>query len=75
MAKKNIEMNGNAAITFFHLIGDALLSGDANKDGLPTGIVIEMPDGSIEPVTYAWYDRERDMIRLAFDYETAGLGE
>jgi hypothetical protein len=66
---KNIEMEGNVAITLFHLIGDALLSGDANKDGLPTGVMIELPDGQVVPVSYAWYDRQRDMIRLSYEEE------
>ena len=63
---KNIEMQGNVAISLFHLIGNALLSGDSGKDGLPTGIMIELPDGQVVPVSYAWYDRQRDMIRLSY---------
>ena len=69
MKKNNIEMEGNAAIDLFHLISDALLSDTANSDGLPTGVMIEMPDGSVEPVSYVWYDGQRDMIRLAFETE------
>ena len=66
---KNIEMQGNMAISLFNLIGDALLSGDAEKDGLPTGVMIELPGGQVVPVSYAWYDRQRDMIRLSYEEE------
>lgn len=66
---KNIEMQGNMAISLFHLIGDALLTGDSGKDGIPTGIMIELPDGQVVPVSYAWYDRQRDMIRLSYEEE------
>lgn len=64
---KNIEMQGNVAISLFHLIGDTLLTEDSGKDGLPTGIMIELPDGQVVPVSYAWYDRQRDMIRLSYE--------
>ena len=66
---KNIEMQGNMAISLFHLIGDALLTGDSGKDGIPTGVMIELPDGQVVPVSYAWYDRQRDMIRLSYEEE------
>lgn len=66
---KNIEMQGNVAISLFHLIGDALLTEDSGKDGLPTGVMIELPDGQVVPVSYAWYDRQRDMIRLSYEEE------
>ena len=68
----NIESYSGAAEDIMHLISQVLLTDESGKDGLPTGIVIEMPDGSIEPITYAWYDRQRDMIRLTFDCETEG---
>ena len=69
MKNKNIEMEGNDARTLMKLICDALLTDESGADGLPTGVVIEMPDGSVEPVSYAWYDRQRDMIRLSFKEE------
>ena len=64
---KNIEMVGNSAVDFFHLLNQVLLQDESGADGLPTGIMIEMPDGSVEPVSYVWYDRERDMIRLSIE--------
>lgn len=72
---KNLQAHSGDANEIRNLIDLSLLQDTAFRDGLPTSLVIEMPDGSIEPITYAWYDRERDMIRLAFDYETTGLGE
>ena len=66
---KNIEMQGNKAVSLLYLIGDALLTEDSGKDGLPTGVMIELPDGQVVPVSYAWYDRQRDMIRLSYEEE------
>ena len=65
----NIEMHGNSAMDMFHLIGDVFLTDECGADGLPTGIMIELPDGQVVPVTYAWYDRQRDMIRLSYEEE------
>ena len=64
---KNIEMWGNVATDMFDLIGAALLTDESGRDGLPTGIMIELPDGQVVPVSYAWYDRQRDMIRLSYE--------
>lgn len=66
---KNIDCNTNDALSIMKLIGDALLTDDSGKDGLPTGIMIELPDGQVVPVSYAWYDRQRDMIRLSYEEE------
>lgn len=66
---KNIEMHGNVATDMFDLIGAALLTDESGKDGFPTGIMIELPDGQVVPVSYAWYDRQRDMIRLSYEEE------
>ena len=64
---KNIDCNTNDARSIMKLIGDALLTDDSGKDGLPTGVMIELPDGQVVPVSYAWYDRQRDMIRLSYE--------
>ena len=67
--KEYIEMEGNSAVGLFNLLNKVLLQDESGADGLPTGIMIEMPDGSVEPVSYVWYDRQRDMLRLAYDYD------
>lgn len=67
--KKNIEYEGNEAQALMNLIGEALNQNESGADGLPTGVMIELPDGQVVPVSYAWYDRQRDMIRLSYDYE------
>ena len=65
--KKNIEMEGNSATDFLRLLNEVLKQDESGADGLPTGIMIEMPDGELEQVSYVWYDRERDMIRLSIE--------
>ena len=69
LKNKNIECEGNDARDIMKVICDALLTDESGADGLPTGVMIEMPDGSVEPVAFAWYDRQRDMIRLSFESE------
>lgn len=66
---KNIECESNDARKIMQLICDALLTDESGKDGQPTGVMIELPDGQVVPVTYAWYDRQRDMIRLSYEEE------
>lgn len=67
--KKNIETDSNEAVKIMNLIREALNQNESGADGLPTGVMIELPDGQVVPVSYAWYDRQRDMIRLSYDYD------
>ena len=67
--RKNIELEGNDARDLMKLICDALLTDDSGKDGVPTGVMIELPNDEVVPVAFAWYDRERDMIRLSYETE------
>lgn len=64
--KRNIEMEGNSAINLLNLLNEVLKQDESGADGLPTGIIIDLPDGRTKPVVYAWYDRQRDMVRLCF---------
>lgn len=66
---KNIECKTNNASDIMKLITMALLTDESGADGLPTGVMIELPDGQVVPVSYAWYDRQRDMIRLSYEEE------
>ena len=67
--EKNIDYEGNEAQALMKLFAEALNQKESGTDGLPTGVMIELPDDQVVPVSYAWYDRQRDMIRLAYDYE------
>lgn len=67
--KKNIETDSNEALDIMNLIREALMTDESGADGLPTGVMIELPDGQVVPVSYAWYDRQRDMVRLSYDYD------
>lgn len=67
--KKNIDYEGNEARVIMNLIGAALNQNESGTGGLPTGVMIELPDGQVVPVSYAWYDRQRDMIRLSYEEE------
>jgi hypothetical protein len=67
--KENIELETNSAVDLMHLLAKVLLQPESGADGLPTGVMIELPDDSVVPVNYVWYDRERDMVRLSFENE------
>lgn len=67
--EKNIEMQGNSAMDMFHMLGKVFLTDESGADGLPTGVMVELPDGQVVPVSYAWYDRQRDMVRLSYEEE------
>lgn len=67
--KDIIEMEGNEAKHLQVLISRALRRSESGADGLPTGVMIELPDGQVVPVSYAWYDSQRDMIRLSYEEE------
>jgi hypothetical protein len=40
-----------------------------SSDNNNIGVMVEMPDGEVIPVSYAWYDRQREMIRISFEEE------
>ena len=67
--KECIELETNSAVDLMHLLAKVLLQPESGADGLPTGVMIELPDDSVVPVNYVWYDRERDMVRLSFENE------
>ena len=67
--KEYIELETNSAVDLMHLLAKVLLQPESGADGLPTGVMIELPDDSVVPVNYVWYDRERDMVRLSFENE------
>ena len=52
--KKNIETESNEALDIMNLIREALMTDESGADGLPTGVMIELPDGQVVPVSYAW---------------------
>ena len=69
-AEKNIDVHGNLACDFAKFMASAILASTENTNSSnDTGIMIEMPDGEVVPVSYAWYDRQRDMIRISFEEE------
>jgi len=68
-AEKNIDVHGNSASDIAKFIARAIL--DSAEKGSPDeiGVMVEMPDGEVIPVSYAWYDRQREMIRISFEEE------
>lgn len=70
------DTHSNLATEIMHLIHRAMLSkhNPSPFDGEQTRIVIEHPGGSYEPVTFAWYDKENNIIRLCYDKGKADDG-
>lgn len=67
MKEKFFSTDRNEAYAIRHLIEEALMSEyNPGRDGEPTMVVIEHPDGSYEPVHFAWYDKENNIVRLSY---------
>ena len=65
-----IETDSNLASDLMLLLSKVMLSEyNPGHDGEQTRIVIEHPDGSYEPYTLAWYDKENNIIRLSYGDE------
>jgi hypothetical protein len=61
--EKNIDMEENSAIDLQRLISMALVQPESND----TRIMVEKPDGELVPVSYVWYDRMQDIIRICYE--------
>ena len=66
---KQFHLKDNLAIQLAELITQALLSehNPCKTDGEETRVVIENPDGSIEPPAFIWYDATQNIIRIVRD--------
>ena len=62
-AEKNIDMQGNSAVDFSHFLNKALIQPEINDPR----IMVEKPDGELVPVSYVWYDRLQDIIRICYE--------
>ena len=61
--EKNIDMEENSANDLQRLISMTLVQPESND----TRIMVEKPDGELVPVSYAWYDRMQDIIRICYE--------
>ena len=61
--EKNIDMEENSAIDLQRLISMTLVQPESND----TRIMVEKPDGELVPVSYVWYDRMQDIIRICYE--------
>ena len=63
------DINTNEAYDLVILIQEAMLSehNPCPTDGEQTKVVVEHPDGSYEPMTFAWYDKENNIIRICYE--------
>jgi len=61
--EKNIDMEENSARDLQRLISMTLVQPESND----TRIVVEKPDGELVPVSYVWYDRMQDIIRICYE--------
>jgi hypothetical protein len=70
-AEKNIDVHGNSACDIAMFFTRALIESveKGSSDNNNIGVMVEMPDGEVIPVSYAWYDRQREMIRISFEEE------
>ena len=65
----HLDTNSNLVTDIVDIMYRALISENNPNplDGEQTRVVIEHPDGSYEPVTFAWYDMENNIIRLNYE--------
>jgi hypothetical protein len=56
-------MEGNSARDLQRLISMTLVQPESND----TRIMVEKPDGELVPVSYVWYDRMQDIIRICYE--------
>ena len=61
--EKNIDMEENSARDLQHLVSNALVQPESND----TRVMVEKPDGELVPVSYVWYDRLQDIIRICYE--------
>lgn len=62
-----LDTHSNELSEFARFISKVLLVDKDTPD--ETGVMIEMPDGEVVPVSYAWYDSLRNMVRISFEKE------
>ena len=67
--EKAIDVHGNSAGDIAKFIARAILDSTEKGTSEEIGVMVEMPDGEVIPVSYAWYDRQREMIRISFEEE------
>lgn len=58
-----IDMEENSAKDLRLLISKALNQPESED----TRIMVEKPDGELIPVSYVWYDRLQDIIRICYE--------
>lgn len=65
----NIETKSNLATDLAALLDEAVHSehNPCHADGEPTRVMIELPNDECVPVSYAWYDKENNIVRLSYD--------
>ena len=61
--EKNIDMEENSARDLQHLVSTALNQPESED----TRVMVEKPDGELVPVSYVWYDRLQDVIRICYE--------
>ena len=61
--EKSVEMEENSAKELHRLIS-AVLDQPESKD---TRVMVEKSNGELIPVSYVWYDRQQDIIRISYE--------
>ena len=61
--EKNIDMEGNSANDLLRTVSSAMIQAESED----TRIMVEKPDGELVPVSYVWYDRLQDIIRICYE--------
>ena len=61
--EKSIEMEENSAKELHRLIS-TVLGQPESKD---TRVMVEKSNGELIPVSYVWYDRQQDIIRISYE--------
>ena len=61
--EKSVEMEENSAKELHRLIS-AVLEQPESKD---TRVMVEKSNGELIPVSYVWYDRQQDIIRISYE--------
>ena len=61
--EKNIDMEGNSANDLLRMVSSAMILAESED----TRIMVEKPDGELVPVSYVWYDRLQDIIRICYE--------
>ena len=61
--EKSVEMEENSAKELHRLIS-TVLDQPESKD---TRVMVEKSNGELIPVSYVWYDRQQDIIRISYE--------